>query len=233
MSLGARMVELDTRLSLDGVPVVIHDATVRRISAGKRGKVGDLTAKRLGSIVLSQELRIPTLEQVLTELCPQIPVNVELKYDHPEYRPLVTEVCALIARLGVTSRILLSSFHHAALRIAEKLLPGVSVAPLMGCLTGPPHSDDLEPVFARARRQDAPGVFPFAGPAAVVWNQMIDAELAARFSRAEATLLTYTVDEPDEMIRLIDLGIDGIITNRPDVLEAVLAERFGELRFPD
>lgn len=231
--MGARMVELDTRLSQDGVPMVIHDATVRRISGGKRGKVAEMTARRLSSVGLGAGLHIPTLGEVLAELTPSIPVNIELKYDKPEYRPLVTAVCALIRELDVTSRILISSFHHAALRIVERLLPEVSVAPLMGCLTGPPHEDDLAPVFARARRTDAPRHFPFAGPGAVVWNAMIDGELASRFGGQGATLLTYTVDEPEEMNRLIDLGIDGIITNRPDVLESVLTQRFGNLRFPD
>lgn len=234
LKMGACMVELDTRLSKDGIPMVIHDDSVRRISAGKRGKVAESTAARLSAVDLGRaDLRVPTLAQVLKELTPRIPVNVELKYDKPEYRPLATEVCAVIRELGVAPRILISSFHHAALRMVEKLLPDVSVAPLMGCLTGPPHDDDLDPVFARARRKDAPSVFPFPGPCAVVWNQMIDADLAKRFGKAKATLLTYTVDEPEEMNRLIDLGIDGIITNRPDVLERVLGERFGDRRFPD
>jgi glycerophosphoryl diester phosphodiesterase len=61
---------------------------------------------------------------------------------------------------------------------------------------------------------------------------MIDAPLVERFNRAEATLLTYTVDEPQEMKRLIALGIDGIITNRPALLEGVLSELFGPKRAP-
>lgn len=227
--MGARMVELDIRLSRDGVPIVVHDRTLRRIS-GRRGAVGALTARYLTSVDLGQGRRLSTLEDVLAELTPQIPVNIELKFSQPELRPMATAVCRVVAELGVTSRVLLSSFYHQSLLIAQKLLPEVSVAPLFGCLTGPPHEDDLEIVFARPARQDPAGVYPFAGPAAVVWNKMIDQDLAERFRRAGATLLTYTVDEPEEMRRLIALGIDGIITNRPAVLEQVLSELFGAER---
>jgi glycerophosphoryl diester phosphodiesterase len=225
IAMGAQMVELDVRLSKDGVPMVCHDRTIQRIS-GRRGVIADLTAKRLTSVDLGNGFRIPTLEAVLAELTPRIPVNVELKFDKPEYRPLATAVCAVIADLGVTPRILISSFFHPSLGIAQRLLPEVAVAPLFGCLTGPPHDDDLSPLFAGPRRKDSPQVYPFAGPAAVVWNKMIDSDLALRFSEAEATLLTYTVDEPEEMRRLIGLGIDGIITNRPAVLQGVLQDLF-------
>jgi glycerophosphoryl diester phosphodiesterase len=232
VGMGAAMVELDVRLSKDGVPMVIHDRTIHRVSGGRRGVVEQLTAARLATFELRSGYRIPTLEQVLGALAPRIPVNVELKFDRPEYRPLATAVCEVVAKLGVVPRVLVSSFHHQSLLIAEKLLPELSVAPLFGCLTGLPHDDDLQPVFARAPRRDCPGVYPFCGPAAVVWNKMIDAPLVERFNRAEATLLTYTVDEPQEMKRLIALGIDGIITNRPALLEGVLSELFGPKRAP-
>jgi glycerophosphoryl diester phosphodiesterase len=226
LGLGAQMLELDVRLSKDGVPMVCHDATVWRISR-KRGTLAGLTAKRLSSLDLGKGHRIPTLEEALTELTPLVPINIELKFDKPEYRPLATAVCSVVEDLKVVPRVLVSSFHHLSLGIAQRLLPELSVAPLFGCLTGLPHEDDLEPVFARAPRSDSPQVYPFSGPAAVVWNKMIDATLAQRFSQANATLLTYTVDDPVEMRRLIDLGIDGIITNRPAVLKAVVDEIFG------
>ena len=54
---------------------------------------------------------------------------------------------------------------------------------------------------------------------------MIDREMVKRFRRSKLTLLTYTVDETQEMERLSDLGVDGIITNRPDRLDQFLYPR--------
>ena len=181
------MVELDTRLSKDGVPIVFHDSMLKRIT-GKRGALRERSARYLTSLDLGDGYRLSTLEDTLAELTPRIPVNVELKYnDLVEYRPLATEVCAVIKKLGVEQRILISSFHHQALRMVEKLLPGVAVAPLMGCLTGPPHQDDLDSVFERKALRRPAEVYPFAGPAAVVWWPMIDEELAQKFAKAGAT----------------------------------------------
>ncbi len=225
VSMGAQMLELDVRLTKDGVPFVCHDATIKRVS-GKSGSVADRTAKSLLSLDLGNGFRFATLEEALSELTPRIPVNVEMKFERPDYRALATAVCDVIRNLGVERRILISSFFHPSLEIVSKLNPAISVAPLFGSLTGLPHEDDLEVVFSRGRRGDVPDVYPFEGPAAVVSHKMIDSALAERFSQAKATLLTYTVDEPAEMKRLIHLGIDGIITNRPAVLQKVLAELF-------
>lgn len=219
------MVELDVRLTKDGIPFVCHDATIKRVS-GKSGTVADRTAKSLLALDLGNGFRFATLEEALSELTPSIPVNVEMKFERPNYRPLATAVCDVLANLGVGRRILVSSFFHPSLEIVSKLSPETSVAPLFGSLTGRPHDDDLELVFSRIHRKDVPEVFPFEGPAAVVSHKMIDQALAEKFAQAQATLLTYTVDEPAEMKRLIDLGIDGIITNRPAVLQQLLAELF-------
>lgn len=222
---GAEMLELDVRLSKDLVPMVCHDATIKRVS-GKRGSIADLTSKHLLSLDLGKEFRFATLEAALEELVPIVPINIELKFQRPDYRPLVNAVCEVIRKLDVGPRILISSFFHASLEVVKRNLPELSVAPLFGSLTGPPHEDDLEVVFARAPQQYPVEIFPFCGRAAVVSWKMIDAALAQRFEKGEGTLLTYTVDDPAEMKRLISLGIDGIITNRPTVAKKVLSELF-------
>lgn len=222
---GAQMLELDVRLSKDLVPMVCHDATVKRVS-GKAGSIADRTSRHLLSMDLGKGFRFSTLEAALSELVPRVPINVELKFQRPDYRPLVNAVCDVIARLEVGPRILVSSFFHPSLEVVKKRLPEISVAPLFGSLTGPPHEDDLEVVFTRAPQSYPADIFPFVGRAAVVSWKMIDAALVERFEQGGGTLLTYTVDDPVEMKRLIDLGIDGIITNRPAVLVKLLSELF-------
>lgn len=222
---GAQMLELDVRLSRDLVPMVCHDATIKRIS-GKRGSIADRTSKHLLSLDLGKEFRFATLETALQELVPVVPINIELKFQRPDYRPLVGAVCQVIRKLDIAPRVLISSFFHASLEVVKRQIPELSVAPLFGSLTGRPHEDDLEVVFARPPQTYPVETFPFRGRCAVVSWKMIDVELVERFEQGQGTLLTYTVDDPVEMNRLIDLGIDGIITNRPAVLKKVLAERF-------
>ncbi len=222
---GAQMLELDVRLSKDMVPMVCHDATVTRIS-GKRGSIADRTAKHLLNLDLGKGFRISTLEAALEELVPRVPINIELKFQRPDYRPLVNAVCDVVEKLGAGPRILVSSFFHASLEVVKRRVPEMSIAPLFGSLTGLPHEDDLEVVFGRPIRQHEAGIYPFHGRAAVVSWKMIDEALAQRFAEGNGTLLTYTVDDPAEMKRLIGLGIDGIITNRPAVAVKVLEELF-------
>lgn len=224
------MLELDVRLSKDLVPMVCHDATVKRIS-GKRGSIADRTAKHLVELDLGKGFRISTLESVLHELVPKVPINIELKFQRPDYRPLVNAVCDVVEKLEVGPRILVSSFFHASLEVVKRRVPELSVAPLFGSLTGRPHDDDLELVFGRPVRSHGEGVYPFHGRAAVVSWKMIDEALARRFEEGNGTLLTYTVDDPEEMKRLIGLGIDGIITNRPAVAVKVLEELFPSAEF--
>lgn len=219
------MLELDARLAKDLVPMVCHDATLRRIS-GKRGSIADRTSHHLLKMDLGKGYHLTTLRQALVELCPLVPVNIELKFQRLDYRPLVNAVCEVIKELEVAPRILISSFFHASLEVVKKNIPELSVAPLFGKLTGPPHLDDLEVIFARPYQTYPQEIFPFVGKAAVVSWKMIDEALVERFTQAGGTLLTYTVDDPIEMRRLIGLGIDGIITNRSDVLLKTIGEVF-------
>lgn len=225
IDMGAQMVELDTRLSRDGVPMVFHDRTLRRMADGRSGSVAKMTAASLAKVDLGNGVRIPTLAEVLLALTPEIPVNIELKYNRYEYRSLMTGVADVIESLGVQKRVVVSSFFKTALHFLERRLPEVEVAHLFGILSGPPHPEDLEAVFARELIREG-NELPFAGRIAVVDHTMIDEDLARTFEEAEATLLTYTVDEPEDMKRLIGLGIDGIITNKPSRLVALLDEMF-------
>lgn len=218
IDLGAEMLEMDVQLTSDGVPIVFHDRTLRRM-VKKSGAVAARTGKFLTQVDLGQGLRIPSLAEALRELTPRVPINIELKFKDWNYRPLVTAVCEEVTKLGVERKILLSSFHHKAVDIARRVAPAIAAAQLFGRNTGLPHADDFE--HLKGLKQE-PNDLVFQRPAAVVYHKMIDEELAQAFHRADLTLLTYTVDEPEEMIRMRDLGVHGIITNRPDVLREVL-----------
>jgi glycerophosphoryl diester phosphodiesterase len=220
IDMGAAMLELDVRLSKDGVPIVFHDNSLTRITGRKSGTISSRTSTFLTQLDLGAGKRISRLDDALRELIPRIPVNIELKFPHMEYRPLVFAVLDAIERNQAQENVLVSSFFHQALEILHRSDPHVATAPLFGKITGKPHDDDLARL-SRSRKKWLNSL-PFENPAAVVAWTMVDEELVRRFRKSKLTLLIYTVDEPEYMKRLADLGVDGIITNRPDLLDQVL-----------
>ena len=220
IDMGAAMLELDVRLSKDGIPIVFHDNSLHRITGRKSGSISSRTAAFLTALDLGEGYRICKLVDALNELIPRIPVNIEMKFSHLNYRPLVHAVLEAIKQCGVTEHVLVSSFFHQSLQILNRAEPMVATAPLFGKFTGAPHPDDFKRLSKY--RKHWKNQLPFEHPAAVVYWGMIDKDMARSFSRHKLTLLTYTVDEVEEMNRLIELGIDGIITNRPDTLQGVL-----------
>ena len=109
MAQGADALELDVRITADGVPVVIHDATVDRTTNG-RGYVRDLSARALAALDAGRGERIPTIDQVL-EAFPDVPVIIELK-EVPVAEPLFEA----LHRQNAVRRTLIGSFLHTALR---------------------------------------------------------------------------------------------------------------------
>lgn len=221
---GAQMLELDVRLSRDGIPFVMHDSTLKRATGGKPGTVSARTSRHIQSLQLDEGVTIPTLEEVLLELCPQIPINVEMKFNRPELRPLAQGVAQVITRLGFTRHVLVSSFFHQSLQMLKKVAPDIITAPLFGTPTGPLHDDDLDEVLSGPLREGpiAPGELPFRGRVAVLLHSTVTPAIAERFRQAQGTLLVYTVDAPADLARMVALGVDGIITNRPALAFRVL-----------
>lgn len=219
IDLGAQMLEFDVQLSKDGIPMVFHDYTLKRMT-GRAGSVKGRTARHLSTIALPGGTSIPTLRRALEEIAHRVPVNIELKYDHPHFRPLVTAVGECVRELGLTKRVLVSSFLHHSLILMNRFFPEIPTAPLyLTRWNGPPYLDDME---LWSREPDWDTEVPFKRPGMVVHHPMIDEEMARRAKELGLTLLCYTVDDPEEMDRLIGLEIDGIITNQPETLKAIL-----------
>ena len=116
---GADGIELDVQLSKDGVPVVIHDETVDRVT-GQSGFVKDFTLQELKEMVVLRErfakyrdARIPTLREVLDAVRPSgIAVNIELKTGIYWYPEIEKKVAAIVEETGMKDRVIYSSFNH-------------------------------------------------------------------------------------------------------------------------
>jgi glycerophosphoryl diester phosphodiesterase len=215
MELGADGVELDVHLSADGIPVVIHNFEVDDVTDGT-GKVTDKTLAELKELDAGAKFspefageRIPTLAQVFEVLEGKLLVNVELKDLSPKGVGLEAPVAEVVRQCGMESKVLFSSFNPFTLRRVRPLAPGIP--------SGLLYSHDLPPYLRRA------WLAPFTPHEARHPDaEMTDARLVQWCRRRKLRINVWTVDEPDEMRRLIALGVDGIITDVPDVLSALV-----------
>lgn len=218
--MGADGIELDVQLSHDGTAVVIHDATVDR-TTDVSGAVADLTLAELkeldaGSWVSSDFAgeRIPTLTEVFEAVGQDLLLNLELKVMVSEPTGLEEVVVSLIAHYGMKDRVLISSFNPLALQRVRRAHPHIPLALLYGAsLPGAELErwvQDLQPLAALHPE-----------------HRLVNATHLAWAREHNCRVNTWTVDEPGEMRRLLALGVEGLITNRPDLLGVILKEGGG------
>jgi glycerophosphoryl diester phosphodiesterase len=228
VGLGYRWLETDLHLTADGAVVCFHDDTVDR-TTGSTGPVAALTLAELTALDAGfrfaperdhprrgRGVRVPTLEEVVTSFA-DTRVIVDLKQDGLE-QPLA----GLIARLRLWDRVVVGSFSDRRLR-RFRALTGDRVATSTG-----PVETIRRWAMANAGRvpaaADAIQVPERAGRLSVITPRTL-----AGFRRAGSQVHVWTVNEPADMRRLLDWGVDGLITDRPDLLKEVLVER-GEWR---
>ena len=212
--MGADGVELDVQLSADGRLVVIHAAPLDRTPTG----AGPVAARTLDAqrphdagrgLAGYAGARIPTLDEVF-ELFAGTPVvvNVELKNSVVAYPGLEEKVLALVAAAGMADRVLLSTFNHLSLVRLVELDAAVPTGMLFG-----------EPLFRPWRYARTLGVSAINPP-----HQYLRfvPGLVAESQALGMSVNPWTVNEADDLRRVIDLGVDAIITNHPDRAAALL-----------
>jgi glycerophosphoryl diester phosphodiesterase len=210
---GFSYLELDVRASADGVPMVHHDATLDRTTTGT-GPLAALQAAELGEVLVAGREPIPRLETVLAAL-PDTRVTIELKSDD-----VVTPTLAVLERLDAWDRVCLGSVSDRRLRRARtagpRLLTSMGLSAVLG-LRARAWSDRLPVGVPSALLPSVRGglaQLPHrAGPLTVV-----DESLLARTRAAGIEVHVWTIDHPAEMRYLLGLGVDGLLSDRPDLL---------------
>jgi glycerophosphoryl diester phosphodiesterase len=215
--MGADGIELDVHLSADVELVVIHDHTVDATTDG-HGAVSTLSLAQLQQLDAGSRFdprfageRIPTLRQVFEGVGQRLLINVEIKAPpgrHPA--TLEQEVVRLIEESGMIDRVLISSFSPRSLRRARRLNRHIPLA----LLYSRPEPAVL-PRLLRWGRIPYDALHPHYG--------LVDARTMGRARARGQRVNVWTVNETEDMRRMRDLGVDGIITNYPDVLHDVLA----------
>jgi glycerophosphoryl diester phosphodiesterase len=208
---GANALELDVHLTRDGVPVVSHDPSGRRRARVPRA-IRESTLAEVQRWDVGQGLHMPTLEQVLGEL-PSVPLSVDLK---PRTVATIEPVLSVIRRHQAERRVTMASFHTPVIRAVRRagycgptalaraeIARLVAVPGALGRLAAPAGTAVQVPM-----RQ---------GPIVLGTRRFI-AKCHALGLRVDF----WTIDEPAEAARLLELGADGIMSNDPAALRPVL-----------
>lgn len=204
----ADAIELDAKLSKDGVVVVIHDQTVDRTTTGS-GKVNELTLEELkrldaGSFFGNEfnGATIPTLDEVFESIGRKVIVNVELTNYKSRRDRLVEKVVEVVKNHHMEERVLFSSFFAGNLAKAHALLPQVPSALL--CLPGMMGS------IARSR-------FSRHYSSKIIHPYLSDTN--QRYVNKEhevgRRVHVWTVNAEDDLKRMFNFGVDGIFTDDP------------------
>jgi glycerophosphoryl diester phosphodiesterase len=214
VALGYRYVETDVHATADGVPVVFHDATLARMT-GERGRVADLRWADLASIRVGGASVVPRLDDVLAAW-PQVRFNVDVKADDA-----VGPTVATIERGGAGDRVLLASFSDTRLARLRRAA-GPAVATSLG-LRGVAR---LRLASLTGRRLVLPpSVVAAQVPVRYRGIRVVDRRFVDHVHRLGLQVHVWTIDEPAEMHELLDLGVDGIMTDHVDVLRATYLSR--------
>jgi glycerophosphoryl diester phosphodiesterase len=198
---GADALELDVRVSADGIPVVIHDRDVDR-TTNASGPVGGFSTTELAALDAGEGQQIPTLEQVLSDF-PDTPIIIEVK-EAAASGP----VAAVIKSQGASERVLVGSFEHAALRAFGR--DGYHRAASRR-ETAAFWLLSRAGIRTRSERYEA-----FTVPVKHGRITVADGSFAKTAERCGKPVHVWTVDDRAEAERLRRLGVRGIITNFPE-----------------
>lgn len=211
VALDYRYVETDVHVTSDGVLVAFHDESLDRVT-DRAGLIRELPWSEVAAARVDGREPIPLLEDILGTW-PDLRVNIDPKHDS-SVGPLVDA----IRRTGALERVCIGSFSDRRLaRVRTELGPRLCTS------LGPKGIAKL-----KAASFGAPGSLPAPCAQVPVRSGRVtvtDARFVRGAHRLGMQVHVWTIDDPAEMRRLLDLGVDGIMTDRPALLREVLEER--------
>jgi len=202
----ADMIEVDLHRTRDGVIVVTHDELLAGL--GGKGEIADADLATVRALDAGLGERIPTLDEVLDRFGERIPFNLELKRGtRGPYPGLEAQSLAAVASRGLLARTLFSSFHDPVLEALRAESGDARIGVLVSARAA-------QGWVERARR--------FAAEAVHLSAVLATQENVERAHAEGLAVHVYTVDDVPQMRTLLERGVDGIFTNYPDRLRALL-----------
>ena len=203
IKLGCDYIELDVHLA-DEELFVIHDSSVDRTTNGS-GKITELTREQIESLDAGNGQKIPTLSEVLAFINGRCGVNIELKGTRTA-RPVCALLNTLLNRSLLSSPILISSFDYRELDEVDKEFR-------RGLLFDKIHDNWVE--LAR----------DYSTWSVNLPHKTVSLDIIQKAHLQGFRVLVYTVNDPNDMKKLLSLGVDGIFTDFPDrLLDAITSE---------
>lgn len=208
MAHGADGLELDVHLSRDGVVVVHHDATLDRTTT-LRGAVAERTADELVGA------DVPTLAAVLGRYR-DVPIVIELKVNSIAMAEAVVDT---VRRADAVPRVCLGSFGLRVLRAARALEPAIATSAAR---------EEVRFALYRSWCRWPVSRAAYAGYQVPEWSgqtRVVSRQFVEDAHRAGLGVQVWTVDTEADARRLLDWGVDGLITDRPDIIVPLCASR--------
>lgn len=211
IDLGYRYLETDVRVTADGVALAFHDARLDRVT-DRRGRIDAVPWDVVRHARIAGREPIPRLDDLLATW-PDVRVNIDVKSDAG-----IDPTVAAIRRTNALSRVCVAAFSTRRIAAVRSRL-----GPALCTALGPREALGLP-----WRPPGRPGRFTgrcAQVPARIGMRRLVDARYVAAAHGAGAAVHVWTVNDRPTMVRLLDLGVDGIITDAAATLREVLAER--------
>jgi glycerophosphoryl diester phosphodiesterase len=212
VTLGYRYLETDVHATSDGVLVAFHDAALERVTDGA-GSLADLDAAQMAALRVGGREPVPTLAD-LVEAFPGARLNIDLKAD-----AAVVPLAAFVAEHDLADRVLVGSFSGRRLRRFRQL-----AGPRVPTSAHPTEVVAFVLLPARWARRVS-GAAALQVPHRLGRLTIAGRSVVRRAHAAGVQVHVWTVDDPAEMRLLLDRGVDGLMTDRTDLLRDVLRER--------
>lgn len=217
LALGVDALEFDLHLTADGEVVVLHDPTLDRTSTGN-GSVRDLKLANLADIRLKTREgavtgeRVPTFAQVLDLVAPtsaEILPEIKVDANRQRYDGIEEKVLALIRARGLMARTTIQAFQVETIRRVRELEPKARTMLLVA--RGDVERDRARPAEAVRRAREL-------GATDLGMNhRLLDADVMSAARAAGIRVSAWTVNEEADIRRMIDLGVDVVMSDRPDL----------------
>jgi len=203
-------IELDVSMVRDGRLVCFHDRDLSRIS-GNRDRLRSTRFSELRGIPLEGRERVPTLEEAMDVIGPDVPIILDVKTARAFDLAIVRPLHVLLRRrnVGAASHVTVSSTDWIVLHRLGKLLPNLRLAYVLPALNAHTRMG-LRPRFARRWNAIHPA------------RNLVGAEAVSEWHERGWSVSAWTVNEPDEARRIADAGADVIISDDPVTIRSAL-----------